>query len=107
MPDIVNLPENFIGKEDEQRLESFGAHLISHGRATRWHWNRQRGINVAFEVFTGGAHERLLVGIVRDRKHDRFVAQDAGGRVVADGSLDHIMTLVDKHASSANDADPA
>ncbi len=107
MPDIVNLPENFIGKEDEQRLESFGAHLISHGRATRWHWNRQRGIDVAFEIFTGGPHERLLVAIVRDREHDRFAAKDGRGRIIAEGSLDHVMALLDKHSASAGGDEPA
>jgi hypothetical protein len=107
MPDIVNLPENFIGKDDEQRLESFGGHLIAHGRATRWHWNRERGIDVAFEIFAGGARERLLMFIVRDREHDKFVAHDGGGGFIAEGALDHVMAVVDKLARSEQNDQPA
>ena len=29
--EIVRLPDNFIGKDDQARLESFGAYLIVHG----------------------------------------------------------------------------
>lgn len=107
MTDIVNLPENFIGKEDELRLESFGAHLISHGCATRWHWSRERGIDVAFEIFTGGAHERLMLYIVRDRKRDAFVAKDPEGAAVVEGALDHVMAVVDRLARSARGDAPA
>jgi hypothetical protein len=107
MPDIVNLPENFIGKDDEQRLESFGAHLIARGRATRWHWNRERGIDVAFDIFVGGSQERLFVSIVRDREHDKFIAKNARGRFVGDGSLDHVMAVVDKLAGSTRRDEPA
>lgn len=96
MPDIVNLPENFIGKDDESRLESFGAHLIAHGRATRWHWNREHGIDVSFEILAGGRKERLVVSVVRDRERDRFIARDPGGSVLAEGPLDHVMAVVDK-----------
>lgn len=107
MPDIVNLPPNFIGKDDEQRLESFGGHLIARGCATRWHWNRERGIDVAFDVFVGGSQERLMFSIVRDRKHDKFVAKNAVGAQIADGTLDHIMAVVDKLARSEHRDEPA
>jgi len=100
MSEIVTLPDNFIGKEDEQRLESFGARLISRGWATRWHWNRERGIDVAFEIFTGGASERLIVSIVRNRERDAFLAKDAAGGFVAEGALERVMAVVDKLASS-------
>ncbi|HEU4618562.1 MAG TPA: hypothetical protein VFV10_10995 [Gammaproteobacteria bacterium] len=107
MPDIVNLPANFIGKDDEQRLESFGGHLIAHGCATRWHWNREGGIDVAFDVFRGGSEERLFVSISRDRQHDKFIARNARGRLVADGPLDHVMAVVDKLARSSHRDEPA
>ncbi|HEX5419584.1 MAG TPA: hypothetical protein VFY39_06270 [Gammaproteobacteria bacterium] len=107
MPDIVNLPENFIGKDDEQRLESFGAHLIAHGRATRWHWNREHGIDVAFEILAGGTKEHLVVSIVRDRKRDRFVAKDARGAVVGKGALDRVMAAVDRLAGMHQGNQPA
>lgn len=107
MTDIVNLPKNFIGKEDELRLESFGAHLISHGCATRWHWSRERGIDVAFEIFAGGAKERLMWYIVRDSKRDAFIAQDPEGAAVVEGALDHVMAVVDRLARSARGDAPA
>ena len=107
MPDIVNLPPNFIGKDDEQRLESFGAHLIAHGWATRWRWNREHGIDVAFDLFIGGAQERLFVSISRDSGHDKFIAQNARGGVLDDGPLDHVMAVVDKLARAAHRDEPA
>ncbi len=94
--EIVRLPENFIGKEDQARLESFGAYLIVHGFATRWHWTRCRGIDVAFELFCGGAHELRLFCIERSRELDAFVLCDGQGRALERGKLDHIMTVVDE-----------
>jgi hypothetical protein len=107
MTDIVSLPDNFIGKDDEQRLESFGAHLIAHGFATRWHWTRERGIDVAFEILKGGAHERLLVYFERDRERDAFRAKDGGGTLVAEGTLDHVMAVVDRYARASSEDLPA
>jgi hypothetical protein len=107
MADIINLPSDFIGKEDEQRLESFASHLIAHGRATRWHWNRKSGIDVAFEVFRGGADEELLVTIKRDRKEDAFHARDGNGRDLAHGTLDHVMAVIDRAAALSRPEGPA
>lgn len=107
MSDVVTLPRNFIGKEDELRLESFGARLIAHGWAARWHWNRDRGFDVAFEIFTGGTDPRLWVAVVRDRDKDVFAAKDAAGRIVANGTLDHVMAVVDRLAQAARRDGPA
>lgn len=104
---VVELPENFIGVEDAERLESFGAHLIAHGRATRWHWNREHGIDVAFEIFRGGPHEELMFAIRRDRDKDAFYVTDSSGRVVEEGSLDHVMAVVDSAARAAYGDPPA
>ena len=95
---VIRLPDGFIGKEDEGRLESFGGHLVATGLATRWHWSREAGIDVGFEVFHGGADERLLLTITRDRERDVFVATDATGRVFAEGTLDRVMASADELA---------
>ena len=99
---IVELPDNLIGKEDEARLESFGAHLISCGLATRWHWNREGGVDVGFEIFRGGPDEALFVRIRRDRAHDVFYITDPAGTRVEQGKLDHVMTVVDDLARVAH-----
>jgi hypothetical protein len=95
---VIRLPDGFIGKDDEARLESFGGHLIAAGLATRWHWSREAGIDVAFEVFRGGADERLLLTITRDRERDAFVANDGAGRIFAEGPLDRVMAVADELA---------
>lgn len=104
---IVELPENFIGVEDAEKLESFGAHLISHGRATRWHWNREKGIDVAFEIFRGGADEELMFSIKRNRDKDAFYVTQASGELVDEGTLDHVMAVVDAMARAAHGDSPA
>ena len=107
MTDIINLPEDFIGKEDERRLESFGGHLIGRGYATRWHWNREHGIDVAFEIFRGGADEALFASIRRDREQDIFCATDAAGRNIGEGTLDHVMAVVDELARDGHEGSTA
>jgi len=92
---IVELPDDFIGKEDELRIESFGSHLIAHGYATRWHWRREHGVDVAFELFRGGPDEEFLLAIKRDRAKDLFYALDAAGNRIEEGKLDHVMAVVD------------
>ena len=107
MADIFELPEDFIGKEDEQRLRSFGGHLIANGCATRWHWERRRNVDVAFEVFHGGADESLLFAITRDREEDVFLARDPAGGVLARGKLDHVMAILDAFARGMRSDEPA
>jgi hypothetical protein len=99
---VIRLPDGFIGKADEARLESFGGHLIAAGLATRWHWNREAGVDVAFEVFRGGGDERRLLTITRDRSRDAFVANDGAGRVFAEGTLDRVMASSDELARAAH-----
>jgi len=107
MADIIDLPDDFIGKDDQRRLESFGGHLVSHGRSSRWRWNRERGVDVAFEIFQGGPHEELLASITRHREEDVFYATDAAGRVLARGSLEHVMAVVDQAAAARHGGLPA
>lgn len=104
---IVRLPDDFIGKDDQSKLESFGAYLISHGWATRWHWNRQRGFDIAFEIYIGDAHRPPSFTIKRDHENDVFYAADARGKEIRRGSLDAIMTEIDSLAQSPPDNLPA
>lgn len=94
--EIVRLPDNFIGKDDQARLESFGAYLIVHGLATRWHWTRRRGIDVAFDIFRGGADETRMFSIERSRARDAFLVRDDAGNALERGKLDHIMAFINQ-----------
>ncbi len=95
---VVKLPDAFFSKEDEQRLESFGAHLIAHGKATRWRWARQNGIDVAFDVYRGGPDEELMFSFSRDRERERGYYQltDAAGRTLEKGKLERLMFTADQ-----------
>lgn len=104
---VVQLPRDFIGTEDEHRLESFGSHLIGHGCATRWHWNRENGIDVAFEIFRGGAEEALVFVIKRNRDKGAFYVTDAMGNRLEEGKLDHVMAFIDEMAKATRPDAPA
>jgi len=101
MANIFELPNNFIGKEDRERLESFGGHEISRGRSSRWHWSKDEEDNDQFEIYGGlyggNRNERCLLTIARDRVHDRFIAHGGHGEEIVSGALDHVMALVDNH----------
>lgn len=97
MAKIINLPDNFIGKEDREKLESFGGHEIAHGRATRWHWGKNAQGGDVFDIYRGGAKEQLVVQIGRDREHDKFYIKNASGKLVSSGTLDHIMAELDRY----------
>jgi hypothetical protein len=103
MSKIIELPRNFIGKEDKERLESFGGHLIAHGRATRWHWSRNGEGDDIFEIYTGGANERLSARVNRDRDLDAFCAAEGSGRLIVAGPLDHVMAALDEHFARLHD----
>jgi hypothetical protein len=104
---VVELPNDFIGKEDQTRLESFGGHLIARGLATRWHWNKERRFDVAFEIYRGGPAEALLFSIRRDSDNDVFYARDEAANLRVRGKLDHVMAFVDAAAHAAHgDAPP-
>lgn len=96
MSEIIKLADNIISKEDREQLQSFGGHIIAHGRATRWHWSKQDDDDV-FEIYRGGADEELVVRISRNRQLDAFYASDASGKVIAAGVLDHIMAELDQY----------
>lgn len=100
MPEnIVELPRGFIGKQDEAKLESFGGYLIAHGLATRWHWRREEGIDVAFVLFGVGGD--FLCSIRRDQERDVFYVAGADGRRKEEGTLEGIMALVERLAIEA------
>ncbi|MDZ7842511.1 MAG: hypothetical protein U5R46_17060 [Gammaproteobacteria bacterium] len=107
MSEIVQLPENFIGKEDRERLESFGGHTIGHGRATRWHWTSDDGGSDVFEIYRGGADEHLAYRVSRDRRNDVFRVHDALEREVISGDLEHIMAGLEELLSTEHGEFPA
>ena len=97
MSKIINLPANFIGEKDRARLESFGGHTISHGRATRWHWDKDSAGDDVFEIYRGGKHETLAVRISRHRQEDAFFAHDNRGYLLASGILEHVFAELDAY----------
>lgn len=97
MSRVVSLPPNIISKEDKERLESFGGHTIAHGRATRWHWEKDATGDDVFELFVGGENEMLVARISRDREHDAFLATDAQGQSIVSGVLDHVFAQLDDY----------
>lgn len=104
---IVNLPDDFIGKEDEQKLESYGAHLVGLGYATRYHWKRQDGIIVAFEVYRGGVDEEFLFAIKRDSEGDYYYVEDTSAAEAGRGTLEHVMVVGDELAHVVRGDSPA
>jgi hypothetical protein len=96
MVKVIELPDNLIGQDDQKFLEAFGGHEISHGRATRFHWQEDKAGNPSFEIYRGGENEVLVLCIHRDREKDLFEAVDATGDVIASGALDHVMAVLDK-----------
>lgn len=107
MSEIVQLPENFIGKEDRERLESFGGHTIAHGRATRWHWSSDERGNDVFEIYKGGADEALAYRVSRDRRNDLFRVHDSREREVLSGDLEHVMAGLEEMLSTEHGEFPA
>ncbi|MGA9573939.1 MAG: hypothetical protein WBS20_08340 [Lysobacterales bacterium] len=96
MNKTIKLPDNLIGKEDREKLESFGGHTIARGRATRWHWSEDANDDV-FEIYRGGANEVLASRIRRDRKMDVFYAHDAVGNPIGSGELEHVMAALEQY----------
>ena len=92
--DIIRLAENLIGPADHRRLESYGAHVIQHGWATRFSWSEEDG-DPRFDIFRGGADERLAVRVGRHRDRHEFFAETAEGQRIAGGTLDHVMAELD------------
>lgn len=107
MSEVVQLPENFIGKEDRIKLESFGGHTIAHGRATRWHWSTDERGDEVFEIYKGGVDEALAYRLTRDRKRGLFRAHDSRGREAASGELEHVMAKLEHLLASDHGEFPA
>jgi hypothetical protein len=109
MSDIIKLPANPIGREDREKLEGFGGHTIGHGRATRWHWDTDAGGSDVFEIYRGGADERLAARISRERTLDAYCAHDAEHRLLASGTLEHVLAELEVHFARLHDElpDPA
>jgi hypothetical protein len=100
MDDVIQLPDNMISTEDRQRLEAFGGHTIARGRGTRWHWSVQGAGVERFELFAGGADERLIASLERDRQAGLFRAFDADNREFANGNLQQIMTALERYLAA-------
>jgi hypothetical protein len=97
MTDIIKIADNFIGKDDREKLESFGGHTIALGRATRWHWGKDANKDDVFEVYIGGANEELAASVKRDRKKDMFLAFDGDDNSIVSGTLEHVMAELDHY----------
>lgn len=97
MTEITKLPANFIGKQDREKLESFGGHTIAHGRATRWHWGKDVDGDDVFEIFRGGEDELLAVRVSRDREMNVFCSHDAAGSLVVSGALEPVLAELEQY----------
>ncbi len=97
MSETIQLADNFIGLDDRHKLESFGGHTISLGRATRWHWSKDDKGGDVFMIYRGGAHEFLACEIHRDRVKDIFYAKDTAGHQLASGNLEHALAELERY----------
>jgi hypothetical protein len=97
MTRVIRLPDNFIGKEDRDKLESYAGHTIARGRATRWSWGKCADGDDRFEIHTGGADDRLAVTVSRNREQDAFYVCDAAGRLITTGPLDHVFAELEDY----------
>ena len=96
MTEIIELPDNPMTPHDLRALESWGGHEISHGRATRFHWDKNENGDPVFELYKGGANEVLAMRIYRDRENHVYCVDNAAGRTIITGSIDHIMAETDQ-----------
>jgi len=106
MTEIIRLPDNFIGKEDRERLESFAGHTIARGRATRWHWGKDANGDDIFEIYPGSADNTLAISISRNRELDAFCARDAAGQSITSGTLEHVFAELEAYFIRVNDDGP-
>jgi hypothetical protein len=97
MTRVIRLPDNFIGKEDRDKLESYAGHTIARGRATRWCWGKNADGDDRFEIHTGGANDRLAVTVSRNREQDAFFMFDAAGRLITTGTLDQVFVVMENY----------
>ncbi|MGB7932633.1 MAG: hypothetical protein WCH04_10500 [Gammaproteobacteria bacterium] len=106
MTEIIRLPDNFIGKEDRERLESFAGHTIARGRATRWHWGKDANRDDIFEIYPGSADNTLAISISRNRELDAFCARDAAGQSITSGTLEHVFAELEAYFIRVHDEGP-
>ena len=97
MTEIIRLPDNFIGREDREKLESFAGHTIARGRATRWYWDKNDEGDDQFVIRSGAADMQLAVTISRDRKQDEFYARDTVGGLIAQGTIEHLFAELEAY----------
>ena len=93
---IGHFPDSPISHEDEHRLESFGGHEMTHGRATLYHWDKDASGNPVFEIYRGAKNDELVTRIGRHRSEHEFFAEDSQGNEIVVGTLDHVMGVLDK-----------
>jgi hypothetical protein len=103
MAEIIDLPPNIIGKDDHQALESFCAHEIARGRLTRYHWDHKANDDPLLKLYRGGIHEELAFTISRKRSKDHFRVNDAKGKTLFTGDLDHVMKVLDQKLTREHD----
>jgi len=97
MTKIIKLPDNFIGREDREKLESFAGHTIARGRATRWHWGKDADGDDIFEIYPGRADNTLAVSISRNRELDAYHVRDAVGQTITSGTLEHVFAELEAY----------
>lgn len=105
MTEIITLPDNFIGKEDREKLESIAAHTIAHGRATHWQWSKDADGVDNFEIYPVGADNRRTVRICRNRELDRFCDRDAA-HSIASGALEHVFAALELYFMHLHGEEP-
>jgi hypothetical protein len=97
MSEVISLPDNFISKGDQRRLESFAGHTIARGRATRWQWGVNDNGDDTFSLYTGGEQESLAAWVDRDHAADKFRAYKSQGQAIAKGPLEKVMAALDEY----------
>jgi hypothetical protein len=106
MTEIIRLPDNFIGREDREKLESFAGHTVARGRATRWYWDKNADGDDHFVICIGGTANTQTVIVSRDREQDVFFARDTLGCLIASGTLDHVFAVLDVYFAQLHDEQP-
>lgn len=94
--EIVRLAKNLISPADRRWLESYGAHVIKHGWATRFSWSEEDG-DPRFDIYRGGADEWVAARVGRRRDRHEFFAEAETGQEIVAGTLDHVMAELDTY----------
>lgn len=102
----LNIPDNYINKEDRERLESFGMHTIARGRAARWRWSENMNGDDVFEIFCGGKDRTLAARIFHDRHQGIFYACDGEADTIASDTLAHVLADLERYFIRLHDELP-